>query len=88
MSMVGLDRVLKRGHSQTVNTHGHTACLIPSCVSAGIFYSRGKWAVTDITAAHTLNKKAASASMLKTHSRLQSSLSGEKERRNKRRKEQ
>lgn len=41
-------------HIHTVNTHGLSAWLIHSYVSAGIFYSRGKWAVTDITAAHTL----------------------------------
>ena len=49
------------GHT---HTHGHTAWLIPNCVSAGIFYSRGKWAVTDATAAHILNKKVASVRRL------------------------
>lgn len=56
MLMVALGGVLRRGHTHT-HTVGvlehHTAWLIPNCVSASIFYSRGKWAVTDITAAHT-----------------------------------
>lgn len=34
----------------------HTCEIIPRCVSAGIIYSRGKWTVTDITAAHSPNK--------------------------------
>lgn len=54
MFMVGLGGMLSRGHVHTVSTYGHTAWIILSFVSAGIFYSRGKWAVTDITAANTL----------------------------------
>ncbi len=40
-------------HTHTAHTQTHKRRLILRCVSAGIFYSRGKWAVPDITAAHT-----------------------------------
>lgn len=60
-----------RTRPRTVGTREHTAWLISKFASADIFYCRGKWAVTDISAENTLGIRK---EPIQTHSRLWDTL--------------